>query len=460
MKRNTLYSGLLAAACMAGGLLPAQAQSQDNVIDEVIWVVGEEAILRSDVEVARLEAQSSRQPIVGDPYCVIPENLAINKLFLHQAAIDSIEVTDAEVMLDVESRLNDYIQYVGSKEKVEEYFGHPMSEIREKTFDAVKNQTIISKVQQNLISGIKVTPAQVRQYFKDMPEDSLPFVPTQYEAQILVRMPIIAQSEIDKVKAELREYTERVNAGTSQFSTLALLYSEDKASATHGGETGFMSRGELAPEYATAAFNLTDAKTVSKIVETEYGYHIIQLIEKRGDRINTRHILRKPHVSDEALTACISQMDSIIDGVDKGEYTFEEAIEQTSQDKDTRANRGMLSRRMDDSQRLPTTKFELKDLPAEVAKNVANMEVGELSRPFVMVNKKGQEVVAVVRLKSKVPGHRATMRDDYQALQDVVVSHLSQKKIDQWIRDMQQKTYIRIKDGWKDCEFRYPGWIK
>jgi len=459
MKRNFLYGGLLAVAC-AAGVLPVRAQSQDNVIDEVIWVVGEEAILRSDVEVARLEAQSSRQPIVGDPYCVIPENLAINKLFLHQAAIDSIEVTDAEVMLDVESRINDYIQYVGSKEKVEEYFGRPMSEIREKTFDAVKNQTIITKVQQNLISGIKVTPAQVRQYFKDMPEDSLPFVPTQYEVQMLVRTPIIAQSEIDKVKEELREYTERVNNGTSQFSTLALLYSEDKASATHGGETGFMSRGELAPEYATAAFNLTDAKTVSKIVETEYGYHIIQLIEKRGDRINTRHILRKPRVSDEALTTCINQVDSIIEGVDKGEYTLEEAIEHTSQDKETRANRGMLSRRLDEGRGMPTTKFELKDLPAEVAKNVANMEVGQLSSPFVMVNKQGQEVVAVVKLKSRVAGHRATMRDDYQALQDVVTSHLSQQKIDKWIREMQQNTYIRIKDGWKDCEFRYPGWIK
>lgn len=436
----------------------AQAQSKDNVVDEVIWVVGEEPILRSDVEDARLEAQSAHQVIEGDPYCVIPENLAINKLFLHQAAIDSIEVSDAEVMQDADAQISAYIQYFGSREKVEEYFGRPMSEIRERTIEQVHDGELIKQVQQNLISGIKVTPAQVRQYFKNMPEDSIPFVPTRYEVQLLVRNPIISQAEIDQVKADLRDYTERINSGESQFSTLALLYSEDTESAKHGGEIGFAMRSGLVPEFANAAFNLTDTKTVSKIVETEYGFHIIQLIEKRGDRINVRHILRKPHVSDEALTACISQTDSIIDGVKRGDYSFDEAVSQTSMDKDTRANRGLIVYTTSNAQ--PTTRVELRNLPAEVARAVANMEVGEISAPFIMVNSKGQQVVAVACLKSKVNGHRATMRDDYQEMQDVVAAHFSQQKIDQWIRDMQQKTYIRIKDGWKNCEFRYPGWVK
>lgn len=455
MNKHFLFLSLM--GCALAWTQNAQAQSKDNVVDEVIWVVGEEPILRSDVEDARLEAQSAHQVIEGDPYCVIPENLAINKLFLHQAAIDSIEVSDAEVLQDADAQISAYIQYFGSREKVEEYFGRPMSEIRERTIEQVHDGEIIKQVQQNLISGIKVTPAQVRQYFKDMPEDSIPFVPTRYEVQLLVRNPIISQAEIDQVKADLRDYTERINSGESQFSTLALLYSEDTESAKHGGEIGFAMRSGLVPEFANAAFNLTDTKTVSKIVETEYGFHIIQLIEKRGDRINVRHILRKPHVSDEALTACINQTDSIIDGVKRGEYTFDEAVSQTSMDKDTRANRGLIVYTKESQ---PTTRVELRNLPAEVARTVVNMEVGEISAPFVMVNTKGQQVVAVACLKSKVNGHRATMRDDYQEMQDVVAAHFSQQKIDQWIRDMQQKTYIRIKDGWKNCEFRYPGWVK
>lgn len=446
-------------ACLLTGM-SVKAQSESNVVDEIIWVVGEEAILRSDVEVARLSALSQHQTIEGDPYCVIPENLAINKLFLHQAAIDSIEVADADVMQAVESHLNSLIQRIGSKEKVEEYFGRTMSEIREQSMESFKESEIIRRVQQKLISDVKVTPAQVRQYFKNMPEDSIPFIPTMYEVQILVRNPIISQEEIDRVKNELRGYTERINSGASQFSTLALLYSEDKGSASHGGELGFMSRSELVPEYANVAFNLTDTKTVSKIVESEFGFHIIQLIEKRGDRINTRHILRTPQVSDEALTACISQVDSIMDGVNRGEYTFEEAISHTSQDKNTRANNGLMVRKMEEDSGRPTTKFELRDLPAEVARKVASMEVGEYSKPFVMINDNKHQVVAVVRLKSKVAGHRATMRDDYQSLQSVLMAHLGDQKIDKWIRDMQKKTYIRIKDGWKNCEFRYPGWIK
>ncbi len=435
--------------------LTASAQGQSNVIDEVVWVVGDEAILKSDVENARMEALQQGERWDGDPYCVISEQLAIKKLFLHQAAIDSVEVADADVFQKVDSRLNFFIQNIGSKEKMEEYFGRSTTQLREQLYNVIKEDEMVSEVRRNLVKNIKVTPAQVRRFFKDLPEDSIPFVPTKVECQIIVRYPKIPQEEIDRVKDELRSYTERVNNGSAQFSTLALLYSEDKESAQKGGEIGFSGRGALVPEFANVAFNLTDPKSISKIVETEYGFHIIQLIEKRGDQMNCRHILRKPRVSGEALQECINDLDSIAKEIGEGLYTFDGCVSLVSADKDTRNNYGLMVNEEDG-----TSKFELKDLPSEVARAVVGMKVGDISKPFIMMNNKGKEVVAMVKLKSRVNGHRATMADDYQVLQEVVLDKLCTDKVEKWIREKQQTTYIHINDDWRNCEFKYPGWIK
>lgn len=446
---------LLFTVAMSLGMLNAVAQGRGNVIDEVIWVVGDEAILKSDVETARIDAIQQGQRWDGDPYCIIPEQLAVQKLFLTQAAIDSIEVSDADVFADVDADIQSMIMNAGSREKLEEYMNKSLSEIRSIMFDNYRDKMMVSEVQRNLVKDVKVSPAQVRRYFKDLPEDSIPFVPTKVECQIITRSPKISQEEIDRVKNELRDYTERVNNGTAQFSTLALLYSEDKGSAQNGGELGFSSRTSFVPEFANVAFNLTDPKAVSKIVETEFGYHIIQLIEKRGDLVNCRHILRKPRVTTEALQQCINDLDSIKGEIAKGLYTFDECVMWVSSDKDTRNNYGLLFDKNEGG-----SAFEMKDLPTEVAKNVAGLKVGEVSAPFIMVNSKGKEVVAIVKLKSRVNGHRATMADDYQTLQNVVMNNLRQEKIENWIREKQKTTYVHINDDWKNCEFKYPGWIK
>ncbi len=443
------------AVCLSLCISFANAQSASNVVDEVVWIVGDEAILKSDVENARLEALSQGQRLEGDPYCVIPENLAIQKLFLHQAAIDSVKVSDSEVFQRVDQRVNYYIQQLNGKEKMEEYFGKTTSQIREKLYDIVRDEMMTSEVRSSLVKDVKVTPAQVRRYFKDLPEDSLPFIPTKVECQIIVRNPVIEQAEIERIKAELRDYTERVNSGRAQFSTLAVMYSEDTGTARQGGECGFAGRGSFVPEFSNVAFSLNDPKAVSKIVETEYGFHIIQLIEKRGDQINVRHILRKPRVSDAAFTQAINDLDSIADEIRRGLYTFDECTQFVSHDKDTRNNYGNMFNAEDNS-----AKFEIKDLPVEVAKVVSTMNIGEISKPFIMVNNKGKEVVAIVKLKNKINGHRADMADDYQAMQDVVVAKQSVEKIQKWIREKQQTTYIHINDEWRNCEFQYPGWIK
>ena len=440
---------------------PLLAQSPNNVVDEVIWVVGDEAILRSDVEAARMDFGAS---ITGNPYCVIPEQLAIQKLFLHQAQLDSVEVEAAAINANLDARLNELIMRAGSKEKLEEYYHKTLTQIREMMFESLKEQYTVQQVRENLTKDIKVTPAEVRRYFKDVPTDSLPWIPDQMEVQIITQQPRIPQEEIERVKEELRDYTERIQSGESSFSTLAILYSEDPGSARYGGEMpDYVGRVELDPAFANVAFSLTDPKTISKVVESEYGFHIIQLVDKRGDKIKVRHILRKPRLAQADIDSTMVRMDSIAEDLREGKYTLEEAVPYLSDDKDSRNNRGLMTNvKFDESvgDQVRTSRFQLQELPAEVAKVVSTMKTGEISDPFLMVNSKGKEVCAIVKLKTHIKAHRASMSEDFQVLKNVVVNKLQEQKINQWIRDKQKSTYVRINEGWGDCDFEYPGWIK
>ena len=339
--------------------------AQDNVVDEVVWVVGDEAILKSDVEEARMDALYNGRRFEGDPYCVIPEEIAVQKLFLHQAKLDSIEVSEAEIIQRVDMMTNMYIQQIGSREKMEEYFNKTSTQIRETLRDNARDGLTVQKMQQKLAGDIKVTPAEVRRYFKDLPQDSIPYIPTQVEVQIITLQPKIPVSEIEDVKRTLRDYTDRVTKGEIDFSTLARLYSEDKASAIKGGECGFMGRGMMDPAYANVAFSLQDPKKVSKIVESEFGFHIIQLIEKRGDRVNTRHILLRPKVSEKELTEACARLDSIADDIRANKFTFDDAAAVISQDKDTRNNHGIMVN-INEHSGITTSKFQMQDLPQDV----------------------------------------------------------------------------------------------
>ena len=432
---------------------------QDNVIDEVVWVVGDEAILKSDVESERLNAQYEGRKFDGDPYCIIPEQLAVQKLFLHQAAIDSIEVSEQEVIGQVERRTNWLIEQVGgSKEKLEEYYNKTSTQIREMLRENIRDGLTVQKMQQHIVGEIKITPAEVRRYFKDLPQDSIPFVPTQVEVQIVTLEPKIPLEEVERVKKTLRDYTDGINSGKMSFATYARFYSEDPGTARRGGELGFMGKGELVPEYANVAFNLQDPNKVSKIVETEFGFHIIQLIEKRGDRINTRHILLKPKVEEKDLEAALVRLDSIADDIRNQKFTFDDAATYISQDKDTKNNHGLMA-----NKNTGTARFEMQQLAQvsqEEAKMVENMNVGEISRAFTMINDKGKEVCAIVKLKSRINGHKATISEDYQRLKAIVMEKRSEDKLEKWIKEKQKHTYVRINEKWQKCDFKYPGWIK
>lgn len=431
--------------------------AQNNVAEEVAWVVGDQPIWKSEIEEQYNNMQYEKAPIIGDPYCIIPEQMAIEKLYLHQAEIDTVEVPNSSVVAEVEARLNYYITQLGSKEKMEEYFRKSMPEMREAMMDMVRNSYKVRQVQQSLTKDVKATPSDVRKYFDNLAIDSVPYVPTMVEVQILTLNPVIPRQEIEDTKARLRQMAEQVNKGQSEFSTLAILYSEDKESAVRGGETGFLGRGHLDPEYAAAAFNLNDPKRVSKIVESQYGYHIIQLIEKRGDRINTRHILLRPKVSDHDLTQAVNRLDSIrTDMVDGKKFTFEEATAYISQDKDTRNNKGIMV-----NPNNGTPYFEMAQLPQEVAKVVDKMEPGEVSKPFIMIDPKlNREVVAIVKLAERKAAHRANIADDYQTIKDMYENDQREKILRNWLEKKIKDTYVRIEPGWRNCEFTHKGWIK
>ncbi|MBQ8949311.1 MAG: peptidylprolyl isomerase [Prevotella sp.] len=430
-----------------------------TVIDEVIWVVGDEAILKSDVEAYRMQAAMEGVKWTGDPDCMIPEQIAVQKLFKHQAQIDSIEVTDADVAPEVEQHINYWLEMVdGSRERLEEYRHKPLSQIRNDLREELKDRQMVQKMKQKLVEDIAVTPAEVRRYFKDLPQDSLPFIPTEVEVEIVQNTPKIPAEELNRVKDELREYTDRVNRGDASFSTLARLYSEDPGTARRGGELGFSGRGMLDPAFASVAFNLTDPKKVSKIVESEFGFHIIQLIEKRGDKVNVRHILRKPIVSDEAIESTLARLDSIADDIRAEKFTFEDAASMLSDDKDTRNNKGLMSN-SDQAGRV-TSRFKMQDLPPEVAKVVDTMQVGQVSRAFQLINQRGKTVCVIAKLKNRIEGHKASISEDFQTLKDVVLQRRQNDRIHQWVVDKIKSVYTRLNNGYQDCKFEYEGWIK
>ena len=440
---------------LAMAALALAALAQNNVAEEVAWVIGNEPIFKSDIEEQYQQALYERVAIEGNPYCVIPEQMAVDKLFLDQARIDTVEVQASTISAEVESRINFFIANLGSKEKVEEYFRMPLPRLREKLNEVYSDQYCIQQVQQELTKNVKATPADVRKYFNGLSRDSLPFIPMQVEAQIITINPVIPQQEIDEVKSRLRDYAQQVTSGEREFSTLAILYSDDQATAVYGGETGFQSRSVLLPEYATAAFNLNDNKRVSNVVETDDGFHIIQLIEKRGDRINTRHILLRPKVSDKDLTDALARLDSVRSDILAGKNTFEQMALYISQDKDSRNSGGNMLNEKNHSSR-----FEMADLPAEVGKKVNTMQPGDISEPFVMINPKTRrEQVAIVKLVKRIDGHKADLGEDYMIIKDMCEANTKEQILRDWVIKKQKSVYVYIEEGWRNCDFKYD-WLK
>ena len=448
---------LLALTLLTGGL-KAQ-QNKKNIIDEVIWIVGDEAILKSDVETMILDAEINRRPIEGNPYCIFPEQIAIEKLYLHQAAIDSITVNESYINSISDRELEYYINNAGSAQKLEEYMRRPISQLRDEIRTRNRTRSMAQQMQPKLVEKIEATPAEVRRYFSNIPADSLPTIPEQVELQVLSLLPPIPQAEINRVKEQLREFTERANKNPGDFSLLARLYSDDVESAKKGGELGFAGRGIYDPDFASVAFNMQDPNKVSRIVETQFGFHIIQFIERRGDKVNVRHILMRPKATSDVKTQGINKLDSLANLIRENKITFEQTVMAYSQDKNTRMNAGLMMQQ-DKYTGSITSKYEYQDLPPEIARAAYTMNVGEVSKAFTMIDQTtGNEVIAVVKMKSKIPTHKANVKEDYQMLKSFLEEKKKSEFLQEWVAKKQKETYISIDPEYRDCNFTYSGWL-
>ena len=434
--------------------LASYASAQKNVIDKIIAVVGEEIVLKSDIENQFLHEQS--QGLVNsstDSRTRILENLLVQKLLVAQAKIDSIEVTDTEVENALNSQLEQYVQHIGSRERLETYFGKSYEDIKNEMRNPLREQIITQRMQSKIVENVRVTPSEVRYFYRKFNKDSLPEVPDKYEIQQIVIKPRISDTEKERIRNRLRDFREEILAGKQTFNTLAVLYSEDPGSAAKGGELGYQTKSALAPAFAEAAFSLKPGR-VSKIVETEFGFHILQYIDRQGDKVNVRHILLRPRISDEERQEAIQHLDTVLTYIHDGKATFEEAAAYFSMDKKTRNNGGLIFNEEDADSKLPRATIE-----GEMARQVNKLKVGEISSPFLDQTRTGEEY-KVIKIKAYYPSHTANLDDDWISFENGLKSKKQQEVLDKWIKEKQANTYIHIDEDYKNSKFHYDGWFK
>jgi peptidyl-prolyl cis-trans isomerase SurA len=439
---------------LLSALISGVSFAQDKVVDQIVAIVGSNIVLKSDIEKMYIDQQAQGVTSDGDMKCEILENFLVDKLLIAEAELDTlIEVTPSQVNQQMDAQIQTYLAYFGSESAVENYFKKPIASIKAEMQEVIRNQLLSSQMQQKIVQDVTATPSEVRNFYNNLPENEIPVIPTQFEyAQITMR-PEISLEEENRVKAELRELKQRIENGSS-FAAMAVLYSEGP-SANNGGEIGYNGRAELDPEYAAAAFNLKDGQ-VSNVVKSDFGYHIIQLIDRQGEKVNTRHILMKPKVTAEAKEQALERLDSLANMIRKEEIPFAEAARLFSTDKNTRNNGGIAI-----NQNTGSSKFTLEELGGDVSKILTDLKINEISDPFETVDQESRQTVfKIVKLVDKTEGHTANLQNDYQRISDLFLAQKKEKTLKKWIADKQAETYIRIDDTYANCNFEFNNWIK
>lgn len=445
---------IIAIALAASTALPASAQQPASgdtiIIDRVVAVVGNSPVLESAIESQFFQAKARN---VQTTKCKIYEDMLYQKLLVSQADIDSITVTEKQVDAEIQNRLQGFIDQLGGLEKVEEYFNKPLGEIKEDLRDVTEDQLLAQLERDEITKDIKVTPSEVNNFFRKLPKDSLPLIDLEFELNQIVFYPEISKKDIEDVKKRLLSIKDDVEHHGALFETKAILYSEDPGSAASGGELGMMSRNDLVPEFSAAAFKLK-RDSISDVIKTEYGYHIIQMIDRKGERINVRHILMKPKFTPEAKTKAKQRADSVYNAIKDGKISFEDAAKLYSQDEKTNKNGGLMM-----NQRTGSTKFSVDQILPANYYNFKNLKEGEYTRAFESYDDKGATVYVIIKVKSKVEPHIANIETDYQVIQDMALDKKYREAYDKWISEKSKTTYIKISNDYKKCKFEYDGWL-
>lgn len=431
-------------------LLPAQLGAQ--MIDKVVAVVGGEKLLLSDIEeeLMRSKMQGGQGQL---DRCQLFENMLTHKLLLHQAKIDSLELNQASVENEMDRRLRYFVAQIGSEQALERYFNRSMYQIKDDLRESIGEQMLAQQMQQKIVDKVDLTPEEVKRFYSEIPQDSLPEVPEQYEIQQIMIYPPSNSEAKFAVRQRLLELRERILNGDN-FATLARIYSEDRGSGLRGGELGMRSRDEFVKEFSNAAFNLKEGQ-VSSVVETEFGFHIIQMIEHKGNTANVRHILMKPQYSSDMMSAAIQRLDSIATAVASDSITFERAALRFSADKKSAMNQATLI-----NPYTGTTLFQKEQLETADYYVIRDLKVGQTSKPFESQDDHANVVIKMVRLKRIVPAHRVNLHDDYDAIQRIAKSRAEAEILSQWLRKQQKDTYIKIAPEFSSCPFHAPGWVK
>lgn len=420
---------------------------EEIVLDEVIAVVGGEIVTKSELEAQYADMISKGADITDNSRCEVFEDLLFSKLLLNQAKLDSLEVTENQVESEMDRRLRYFISQFGSQEAMEGYYKKPLSQIKDEMRESLRDQLLIQSMQQQATSEVKVTPAEVKAYYESIPKDSLPLISAEVEVGHIVNYAKVPRSAIQDVKDRLREFKERIEDG-ERFSTLAVLYSEDRGSASKGGEIGFVGRAEVEPEFAAAAFQLKDGQ-VSPIIETNYGYHIIQLIERRGTKINVRHILLKPKLTQEAMEKAKNELDSIAKQIDAGTYTFEEAARKFSEDEDTKKNGGIIV-----NPYTASSMTAMDDLEPSMFFVIDKMQEGDISSPVEIQDPRKKPGYRLIKLRKRTQPHRANLSDDYQKVKSAASNQKEQEVLKEWMGRTIEDTYLKLDEKYsKDCIF-------
>ena len=423
---------------------------QPRILDRVVAIVGDYKILQSDIENLYLQYQAENINVDGDIKCVILEDYLAQNLLLNQAKIDSIEVSESQVEMQLDARLDYFINQIGSQERLEQYFKKTILEIKEDFRDLIRDQLITQEMRNTITTDVTITPSEVRQFFNRLPEDSIPYIDAKIEINQIVLYPPYSEEATLEVRQRLLDLRKRITAGEN-FATLAVLYSEHPT-APKGGEMGFMGRGEMDPDYAKAAFSLKKGQ-VSNIVQTAMGFHIIQLIERRDERVNTRHILIRPKVDPDGIQKTVSRLDSIATLIRNDSMTFELAARYFSQDIKTNVNGGQMVNPGDLS-----TMFELDELQPAEYEVLRNMNVGEISDPFEAQDENAKSVYKIMKITSSTKPHKANIKEDYILLQQAALAAKRTEVIKEWIDNKIGMTYIHIDGSFKGCEFANPAW--
>lgn len=451
MLKNVIISVLVLGTIILGQQI---SNAQDKVIDQIVAVVGSNPILKSDIETTAIQMQARGETTQGDTKCVILEQLLEQKLLLAEAELDTlITVTDNQINQQMDRRMNYFIENIGSEKEVEKYFNKPINQLKAEMSETIKESLKTEQMQTKIISKVTATPSEVRQFFRQLPSKEIPEIGSQLEYAQITILPAITEKQDLEVKAKLRDFKKRVENGEN-FATLAIMYSEDPGSARNGGEMDYQGRAQLDPAFATEAFNLKPNQ-ISKVVKSEFGYHIIQLIDRKGEKIKFRHILLMPKVDPKELELAKTRIDSIADFVRKGKITWEQATYLYSSDKNTRNNGGLVT-----SKNTGSSKFKLDELDPDVSKVIATMNIGETSPPFQSLDDKYRQVYKIIKLNNKTKAHQANLQEDYQSLSEVFLAKKKEEAYRKWIAKQQAKTYIHVDDSYANCNFKLKSWKK